>query len=327
MKPISRRSALAALSALVVAPGVLSQANKPLRRVAFLGVLPAPRAVGMLATFREGLAAEGLADGRDFAIDYTAEPRIDRLPGKVAELLKREPALLVAMTTPAAQAAAKATRQVPVIFAAVSDPVGSGLVASLARPGGNVTGVSTMLPEISGKLLEFVRELVPDVARIAALWNPDNPAKALEIAELRLASRKLRVDLVELPVRSLHEIERELAPGSKETPRVLVILAETLTDENRKRIDELARANGMAVVSNYRSHTEAGGVLSYSADYKSLNRRLGALAAKILKGAKPADLPVELPANFELIVNKNAAKRLGLVIPNSVLLRADAVIE
>ena len=329
---MKRRDALlsmAALCATFAARDSFAQGPQPKRRIGYFGVTPAdaPPTLRTLGWFREGLVGEGLVEERDFTIDYSPEPRIDRVPSKVAELLKRDPALLVAITTPVAQAAAKATRQIPIVFGTVSDPVGSGLVASLARPGGNVTGVSNMLPELSGKLLELARELVPGTTRVTTLWNPDNPAKAIEVAELRAAARRLGVSLEEVPARTLAEIEGALARGAKERPAVLVILAETLTDTHRKRIAELAWVGRRVVVSNLSRHTEAGGVLSYQPDYAPLYRRVGALAGKILKGAMPADLPVELPAKFELLVNKGAAKALGIAIPPSILLRADRVIE
>lgn len=332
MPALKRRDALIRIAALYAAFGgrhSLAQAMPPKKRIAFLGVAPgnAPTTLRTLAAFREGLVGEGLVEERDFTIDYTSEPRIDRVRGKVTDLLKGNPSLLVAITTPVAQAAAKATRQIPIVFGVVSDPVGSGLVESLARPGGNVTGVSNMLPALSGKLLELVRELLPSTSRVAMLWNPDNPAKEIEAEELRAAARKLNLGLAEFPARTLAEIEGVLARGAKQRPTVLVILAETLTDANRKRIAELALVGRIAVVSNLASHTEAGGLLSYQPDYAAHSRRVGALAGKILKGAAPADLPVELPAKFELLVNKGAAKVLGIAIPPSILLRADRVIE
>lgn len=329
---MKRRDALLRMAALCAAYGgsdSLAQAMLPKRRIAFLGVTPgnAPATLRTLAAFREGLVGEGLVEKRDFTIDYTSEPRIDRVPSKVTDLLKGSPSLLVAVTTPVAQAAAKTTRQIPIVFSIVSDPVGSGLVASLARPGGNVTGVSNMLPALSGKLLELVRELFPSTSRVAMLWNPDNPAKEIEAEELRAAARKLNLAPGEFPTRTLAEIEGVLTRDAKGRPTVLVILADTLTDANRKRIAELALLGRIAVVSNLASHTEAGGLLSYQPDYAALNRRVGALAGKILKGAAPADLPVELPAKFELLVNKGASKVLGIAIPPSILLRADRVIE
>jgi ABC-type uncharacterized transport system substrate-binding protein len=325
---MNRRGALAVLAALLVAPaGAVAQTNRTPRRIAFLGVFPASRAGPMLAQFREGLIGEGLAEGRDFAIEYAGEPRIDRLPARISDLLRQQPELLVAMTTPAAQAATRATQYIPIVFGTVSDPVGSGLVASLARPGGNVTGVSNMLPELSGKLLELAREMLPDVARVAVLWNPDNPAKVLEIAKLRLAAGKFGVELTELRVRSLRDLERALAPGQTDLAKLLLILADTLTDQHRERIAELARASRVVVVSTWAGHTQSGGVLSYSPDYAALNRRLGGLAGRILKGAKPSELPVELPTTFKLVVNRGAAKTLDLVVPQSILIRADQVIE
>ena len=329
---MTRRDALLRIAALYAAfrgCDSFAQGMQAKRRIAFLGVTPAddPVTLRMLAAFREGLVGEGLLEERDFMIDYSPEPRIDRVPSKVADLLKRSPALLVAITTPVAQAAAQATRQIPIVFGTVSDPVGSGLVASFARPGGNVTGVSNMLPALSGKLLELARELVPTTSRVAVLWNPDNPAKEIEAKELRAAASKLGLVLTEFRVRALAEIEGALARGVRERPAVLVILAETLTHAHRKQIAELALLGRIPVVSNSASHTEAGGLLSYQPGYAALNRRVGALAGKILKGAAPADLPVELPATFELLVNKGAAKALGIAIPPSILLRADRVIE
>jgi putative ABC transport system substrate-binding protein len=281
----------------------------------------------VMASFKEGLAGEGFVEGRNYVIDFAAEPDIARAPERIRQLLARTPAVLVVMTTPVAQAAAKAARETPILFTAVSDPIESGLVASLARPGGNVTGVSNMLPELSGKLLELVPELIPGAARIAVLWNPDNPAKALELRALRDAASRRKISLHELPARSREEIETALAGLGRAGVRALVVLAETLTFAHRKRIDELARASRVPVVSNITQHTEAGGLASYTADGALLNRRLGALAAKILAGAKPAALPVELPTRFVLTVNKESAKALGIAIPQSVLLRADRVIE
>ena len=280
-----------------------------------------------IASFKEGLAGEGLVEGRNYAIDFVAEPDIALAPERIRQLLSRAPVVLVVQTTPVAQAAAKAARETPILFTAVSDPIESGLVASLARPGGNVTGVSNMLPELSGKLIELVRELQPNATRIAVLWNPDNPAKAIELHALRDAASRSKLVLHELPARSEVEIETALSGLGRAGAQALVVLGESLSIANRKRIDELARASRVPVVSNNTTHTEAGGLASYTADYTLLNRRLGALAAKILAGASPASLPVELPTRFVLAVNRKSAKALGIKIPQSVLLRADRVIE
>lgn len=306
-----------------------AQAGPRVHRIAFLGTMSADAEVMRvtMARFKEGLASEGFVEGRNYVIDFVTEPDVARAPERIRQLLGRTPAVLVVMTTPVAQAAAKAERETPILFTAVSDPLESGLVASLARPGGNVTGVSNVLPELSGKLVELVRELIPGAARIAVLWNPDNPAKALELRALHDAASRYKVSLHELPARSKEEIEAVLADLGRTGARALVVLGESLSFAHRKRIDELARASRVPVVSNITPHTEAGGLASYTADGAFLNRRLGALAAKILAGAKPAALPVELPTRFVLTVNRKSAKALGIAIPQSVLLRADRVIE
>lgn len=324
---MERRTFVALAAGAFLWPELL-RAQAP-RRIAFLGVTPAGSETtrAMLGEFRKGLADQGLAESRDYTIDFAAEPRIEELFARVVELLRRSPAVFVAITTPAAQAAAKATAVTPIVFGAVSDPVGSGLVRGLSRPTGNVTGVSNMLPPLSGKLLELARELMPDVSRVAMLWNPDNPAKAIEAEELRAAAKAMDLAVEELPARTIGEIEVALSAADRGRPRLLVILADALTESNRTRIAELARIGRMAVVSNYSRHVEAGGVLSYAPDYNALNRRLGAFAGRILKGARPADLPVELPAKFELLINRRAAKALGITVPQSLILRADRVIE
>lgn len=329
---MNRRRAIA--SALGIAAALFSvaaraQGGTRVHRVAFLGTMSADSETmrRTMASFKEGLADEGFVEGRNYVIDFATEPDVARAPERIRQLLARTPAVLVVMTTPVAQAAAKAARETPILFTSVSDPLESGLVASLAQPGGNVTGVSNMLPELSGKLLELVRELLPDATRITVLWNPDNPAKAIELRALREAASRYKISLHELPARSKEEIEAALAGLGRAGARALVVLAESLTFAHRKRIDELARASRMPVVSNITQHIEAGGLASYTSDGALLNRRLGALAAKILAGAKPATLPVELPTRYVLTVNQKSAKALGIAIPQSVLLRADRVIE
>jgi putative ABC transport system substrate-binding protein len=329
---MDRRRAISHALGLVAAlfsAAARAQAGARVHRIAFLGTISADAETmrRIMASFKEGLAGEGFVEGRNYAIDFVAEPDVARAPERIRQLLERAPAMLVVQTTPVAQAAAKAERDTPILFTSVSDPLESGLVASLARPGGNVTGVSNMLPELSGKLLELVRELVPSATGIAVLWNPDNPAKALELRALRDAAAKGKISLHELPARSREEIEAALAGLGRAGARALVVLGESLSFDHRKRIDELTRASRVPVVSNLTQHTEAGGLASYTADGALLNRRLGALAAKILAGAKPAALPVELPTRFVLTVNQKSAKALGITIPQSVLLRADRVIE
>jgi len=237
------------------------------------------------------------------------------------------PDLVVAITTPVPLAAAKATREVPVVFGTVSDPVASGLVRSLARPGGNVTGVANVLPALSGKLIELVREILPGAKRIAVLWNPDNPAKALELRELEVHARRVGIECARFPARSAGEIEAAVSALDPSKAAALVVLAETLTNANRERIARLALAARMPALFNYTPHVEAGGLAAYSPDYDLQAIRLGELAGRILAGASPAMLPVEQPSRFLLTVNLATAGALGLELPPAVLLRADKVIE
>lgn len=326
---MKRRDAVLALPALAYLVSIGgARAGASLQRIVYFGVLPpeSPSVVATLARFREDLGRHGLTDGRDYTLDYVWEERVDRIPEKMRALLEREVSLVVAITTPVALAAAKATRKIPIVFGTVSDPIGSGLVARIDRPGGNITGVTNLLPELSGKLLELSREIVPGAVRIAVMWNPENPAKALELRELRVAAGRASVALAELPVRSAAEIEKAIAGVGKDVS-VIVTLAETLTNANRQRIATLARMRHLPTVFNLAAHVEAGGLVSYSPDYGALNRRLGDLAGRILKGADPGTLPVEQPTTFELVVNKGTAKSLGISIPQTVLLRATKVIE
>lgn len=311
-----------------LAPLAVAQAGAKRRRVAYFHVLPpeAPNVQAQLARFREGARAQGLSAGTDYELDYSWEERLERVPRRMQALLDGRPDLLVALTTPVAVAAAKATREVPVLFGTVSDPVASGLVQSLARPGGNVTGVANVLPALSGKLLELVREILPAATRIAALWNPENPAKALELRELEAHAQRAGIECERLPTRSAAEIEQAIAALDASRVAALVVLSETLTHANRERIARLALAARMPTLFNHAPQVEAGGLAAYSPDYDLQAVRLGELAGRILAGASPATLPVEQPTRFLLTVNLRTARALGLELPRAVLVRADRVI-
>jgi putative ABC transport system substrate-binding protein len=331
---MKRRRLLFAAGALAVAPFGRAQGERVrrvggLRRLVYFGVLPPDdsRVRRNLERFREELRKHGFNQGTDYVLEYLWERDVERLPEKMRALVAQKVDLLVAITTPVALAAAGATREVPIVFGVVSDPVGSGLVEALNRPGGNVTGVTNVLPELSGKLLELTREIVPGAKRIAVMWNPDNPAKVLELREFQAAARRTGVGLEEHPVRSAGEIESALAAVSRSRVAALVTLAETLTDAHRERIAQAALSSRIPTVFNHTPHVRAGGLLSYSLDYSVLARRLGDLAGRILAGAHPSALPVEQPTRFELAVNLKTARALGIAIPQSVLVRADEVIQ
>jgi putative ABC transport system substrate-binding protein len=326
---LARRRLLALASWAFVALTAAAQPPARQRRIVFFYVLPldAPSAVAALARFREGMQAQGFSAGADYVIEYQWEERVDRVPARMRAVIGSGPDLIVAITTPVALAAAKATRKLPIVFGTVSDPVASGLVQSLARPGGNVTGVANVLPALSGKLIELVHEILPGAKRIAALWNPDNPAKAFELRELEAHAQRAGIECTRFPARSAAEIEAAVSALDPSKAAALVVLAETLTHFSRERIARLALAARMPTLFNYAPHVEAGGLAAYSPDYDLQAMRLGELAGRILAGASPATLPVEQPNRFLLTVNLGTARALGLELPTAVLLRADKVIE
>jgi putative ABC transport system substrate-binding protein len=245
----------------------------------------------------------------------------------MAELMALKPDLIVASSTQAAQAAQRATQQIPVVFIAVSDPVTSGIVTSLARPGANITGVSNFLPATTAKLFELLKTVVPNAARIGVLYNPTNDGKLIEMRELEVAAQQMGVSERPLPVSTSDDFERAFQEALDLRVDSLVTLVEGVTLINRSRIVEFAARNRLAAIYQIREFVVAGGLMSYGLNYCQHFRRAANYVDKLLKGARPADLPVELPTTFELIVNVKAAKAIGLTIPESFLLRADEVIE
>ena len=262
-------------------------------------------------------------------IEYRwAEGRFDRLPDLAAELVRLKVDIIVALATPAAAAAKNATETIPIVMIGVGDPAGIGLIASLARPGGNVTGLSFSVgPEIIGKGLELLKETVPKVRRVAILSNPANPAQPLAMREVNVAARSLGVQLQLLEARGPNEFDGAFAAMAKERVGALLVVADGLFILHRTRLADLAARSRLPAIYGYREHVEAGGLMSYGSSLRDLWRRAATYVDKILKGAKPADLPVEQPTKFELVVNLKTAKALGLTIPQSVLVRADEVIQ
>jgi putative ABC transport system substrate-binding protein len=267
-------------------------------------------------------------EGQNLALELrwttTAEIAFDSL---VADLLRAKVDVLVAWTTPAALAAKRTTTVVPIVMVSVGDPVGSGIVTSLSRPGGNVTGVSNVSRDVSGKLLELLREIRPDATRIAALRNPGNPGSALMWRETQAAAESLGVQLQLVPVREPRELEAGFATMARNRASSVVVLADPLFLSERERIALLAQQARLATVFQRRENVEAGGLLSYGPDLTEKFRQAADYVDRILKGARPADLPVEQPTKFELVMNLKTAKALGLTIPPSLLLRVDQIVE
>ena len=278
--------------------------------------------------FRQGLHQLGYVEGQDLAFENRwAEEGFGGLPALAGELVRLRVDLIVTQGTPAARAAKEATTTIPIVAASVGDPVGTGLVASLARPGGNLTGLSDIAVDLSAKRLEFLKEVVPTAARIAVLWNPAHPTNPLQLREIEIAAHALGMTLQSWEVRGSDDLERTFAAMRKERAGVLVVLANPLMLRHRGRLADLAANNRLPAMYPFREYVEAGGLMFYGPSLSDLFRRAATLVDKILKGAKPADLPVEQPTRFELIINLKTAKTLGLAIPQSVLIRADEVIQ
>jgi len=281
--------------------------------------------------FLQGLRDLGYVEGRNLVIEYRdAEGKPERLPALAAELVALRVDVIVAPPTPAALAAKQATRTLPIVFAVATDPVTSGLVTSLARPGGNVTGLSILAPELVGKCLEHLKQAVPGVSRVAVLWQPgglpERTDKDLR-KEAEVAARGLELRLQFVEARGPADFDKAFSEITRARAGALTVLTSNIFSNERRRLVDLAAENRLPAVYPWREFVDAGGLMAYGPNVADLLRRAATYVDKILKGAKPGDLPVEQPTKFELIINLKTAKALGLTIPPSLLLRADQVIE
>jgi len=321
---------LLGVAVLVVPLAGEAQQAASLPRIGFLapGSLSEPRFPRFLQTFRQGLRELGYVEGQNITIEFRwAEGMFDRLPGLAAELVQLKVNVIVAGGAPAAHAAKQATETIPIVMVNVADPVATGLVASLARPGGNITGLSLMLPALVGKQLEMLKEVVPRVSRVALLGNPANPNNASQVRHAQDAARALGVQLQPLEARDLSEIDKAFAVITTERAGVVIVLGDTILLNHRTRIFNHAARRRLPTVSGGSEYAEAGSLLAYGPSLTDGNRRAATYVDKILKGTKPADLPIEQPTTFELVINLKTAKGLGLTIPPAVLQRADRVIQ
>jgi len=297
-------------------------------RIGFLGNSTPELEANLIGPFRDGLRDHGYEEGRDIHVEYRwAEGKYERFPALIAELIASKVEVIVTAGTPASLAVKKAAPSIPLVMIAVGEPVATGLVASLARPGGNITGVTSIAPEIEGKRLELLREIVPNVSHIAVLWNAGSPVQVIQERETRAAAQALGMRMLSLGVRTQAEIEEAFTTILREKPSALFVLADRLFLHHRKRIMDFAAQHRLPGVHAYRELVEAGGLMSYGPSYAGMHRRAAYFVDRILKGINPGDIPVERPATFELILNLKAAKAFGLAIPPSVILRADEVIE
>jgi len=310
--------------------GVVAEAQQPARihRIGILSPSSGPFFSARDEAFRQRLRQLGYVEGKNIVIEYRyAEGKGERLPDLAAELVQLKVDVIVTTSAGATLAAKKARGTIPIVIAAAADPVGSGLVSSLARPGGNITGLSLMAPDLDGKRLELLKEAVPKVARVAFLREPGGTRGNLPLTEMEAAAKALGLKLLSLEVRSLDDFESAFARAKRESAQALITTSGPLINTQQRRVLDLAAKNRLPAIYHYSEFVEAGGLMSYAPDNTDGWRRAADYVDKILKGAKPADLPIEQPKKFELIINLKAAKQIDLTIPPSLLARADRVIK
>jgi putative ABC transport system substrate-binding protein len=298
-----------------------------LRTIGFMGSGTAAAQSQWTAAFVDRLRELGWTEGRSVTIEYRwAEGRSERFAQIAAEFVRLKVDVIVTHNTPPALAAKRATSVIPIVFATAGDPVGSGIVASLARPGGNVTGLSSQASDTAGKRLELLRELVPGLNRLAILTDVGNPYSALDAEEIRKAARPLGLDTVTFEIRSAADVDRAFE-ALKERAQAVYVIPVPLLFVNRARINNLALAARLPTMHGVREYVEAGGLMSYGPNWPHMWSRAADLVDKILRGAKPVDMPVEQPTRFDLVINLKTARTLGLTIPQSLLVQADQLIE
>ena len=297
-------------------------------RIGYLGNSSPALERDHVAAFRQGLHDLGYTEGQNILIEFRwAEGRYDRLPEFAAELVRLKVDVLLTAGTPGALAAKQETQTTPIVMAVSGDAVGTGLVQGLARPGGNITGLTRMTRELDGKRLELLKEIVPRLSRVAILLNPANPISALGWKEALAGAETLRLKLEPVEVKAPEEFDAAFAAIAKQRPGALFIIADQFLLASRIQIVDLAARRSLPAIYPYREFVDAGGLISYAPNYPAMFRRAAAYVDKILKGTKPEELPVEEPTKFELVVNLKTAKALGITIPQSVLVRADEVIQ
>ena len=332
---MDRRTFIGTCAGSLLAVRCIAEAQQPpkIARVGYLmnGAPGSPEARAFLDAFRQGLRERGYVEGQNILIEYrAADGKIERLPGLASELARLNLDVIVAGATPAARAAKQATGTIPIVAVSVGDPVGDELVASLGSPGGNVTGNTFLGPELVAKRLQLFRDAVPDFSRLAAIWHPGAYGERTMqsfLKETEATARKLGIELQLVQALYAAEFENAFSAMVRWNADALIVLPSPMLFAEHRRIVELAAKNRLPAMYQAREFVDAGGLMSYGANLAYLNRRAASYVDKILKGTKPADLPVEQPTKFEFVINLKAAKQIGLTIPPNVLARADKVIK
>ncbi len=325
---IDRRAFLGLAAVGVVAAPAGTHAQQPgkAHRIGFLSLQPGPGAT--TEAFRQALRELGYVEGRTITIEYRwAAAKEKRLPELAAELVRLKVDVIVAAGTPSVEAAKGATSTIPIVMAVVADPVGSGLVSGLGRPGGNVTGLTLLSTELAGKRLQLLRELVPKATRVAVLAYRGTPATRLFLEQMRAAAQQMGVALVVQEVSEAEGLPGAVAAMHRDGAQALIVQFSPLSNNNAQRIVELAAQHRMPAMYDVRGFAELGGLLAYGPSVTEMFRRAALYVDRILKGAKPADLPLEQPTKFELVINMKAARALGVTIPQPLLSRADEIIQ
>jgi putative ABC transport system substrate-binding protein len=322
-----RRAFIAGLGGAVAWP-MVARAQQKIFRIGGLSAGGDYTAESFWTAFIDALRQSGWIEGKNLIYEHRfANNRLDQLPDLANQLIALNVDIIVAGGTLAPLAAKRATSTIPIVMTSAGDPLGSGLVTSLARPGGNVTGLSGMAPDLGGKRLELLKEVRPQLSHVAVLWNSSNPYSVNSFRETQSAAQILGVNIQSLGVRQADELTGALKGMETQYPDALITIEDPLTLDNRQQITDFAKTNRLPAIYGLRQFVDVGGLIAYGASLSDLLRRSAGYVDKILKGAKPSDLPVEQPTKFELIINLKAAKEIDLQIPASVLARADEVIE
>ena len=330
MKTLKQRIFAVALCTMLFAlcASVNAQQQKKIPRIGYLGVGSLNTNTYRTDVFRQGLRQLGYVEGKDFVIeDRNADGKLDRSNELAAQLVRLKVDVIVTRGPPSTRAAKAATTTIPIVMTQDPDPVGNGFVASLAHPGGNITGLSSLAPETSGKRLELLKEIIPKLSRVAVIWTSTVPGQTLQLREIGLAAGPLSVQLQSLDVLQPKDIDIAFRAASEQRAEAFVILGRRFLGGQRTPILEYVVKSRLPAIHSEPQYVEAGGLMSYGVNVTDLDRRAATYVDKILKGAKPADLPVEQPKKFELTINLKAAKQIGLAIPPNVLARADRVIQ
>ena len=333
MGRVRRRELLWCAAGVLLFGPIKSIAQQPakIRRIGVLTLRPRPAASNaddFYNAFLQGLRELGYLEDKNLVIEWrSADGNYDRLPGLAAELVKLKVEVIAAASTPSVQAVQRASSTIPVVAISVADPVSSGLAASLARPGGNITGLSNITADISPKLVELIKGVTPTLSRVAVLANPGNSTRPIYLENIQTAAKKIGMAIVQIDARTPEDIERGFALMLRERAEALIVMSDSFFSNQRTQIAKLAIKNRLPSVFPFREDALAGGLMSYGPSLADMFRRAATFVDKILKGAKPSELPFEQPTQFELVVNLRTAKALGIKFPQSILARADRMIE